>query len=90
MSELASVVRVTENNVRLLEMSTPTVFDGDVYFVEATGDEKPDGRFADRWEPYVGGRVVTAEVTSRHLEMLGQRLVAELGPLVARLLAVTE
>ncbi|MGR3867131.1 amino acid adenylation domain-containing protein [Streptomyces graminifolii] len=89
-SELASVVRVTENNVRLLEMSTPTVFDGDVHFVEATGDEKPDGRFADRWEPYVGGRVVTAEVTSRHLEMLGQRLVAELGPLVARLLAVTE
>ncbi|MBP2328444.1 amino acid adenylation domain-containing protein [Kibdelosporangium banguiense] len=89
-AELASVVRVTENNVRLLEMSTPTVFDGDVHFVEATGDEKPDGRFADRWTPYVGGRMVTAEVPARHLDMLGRQSIAVLGPLVARLLAVNE
>lgn len=40
-AELASVIRVTENNVRLLEMSTPTVFDGDVHFVEATGTRNP-------------------------------------------------
>jgi pimeloyl-ACP methyl ester carboxylesterase len=40
-TDIESLVRVTENSTRILESSSPLVFNGDVHFFEATHDTSP-------------------------------------------------
>jgi nonribosomal peptide synthetase DhbF len=85
-ADLEALVRVTENSARILESSSPLVFNGDVHFFEATQEDKPGGPYSESWRSYANGQIVCEPVPARHLDMLGPEAMSVVGPLVATLL----
>ncbi|WP_233251685.1 non-ribosomal peptide synthetase [Serinibacter arcticus] len=85
-----TVERMVRRFVRLGELfdSTPVpTFDGDLHIVEATL-EVPDGRPAPAaWEGHVTGSVTSSTVHVRHSDLLSDEAMAELVPILDRLLA---
>ncbi|MEV4254727.1 amino acid adenylation domain-containing protein, partial [Spirillospora sp. NPDC049652] len=82
---LASVARVSDNNMRLHEEFVPAPFDGDMLLVVATED-RPDHLPAEDapevWRPHVTGRLDVHEVPAGHHGLLDGEALTE----IARLL----
>jgi thioesterase domain-containing protein len=85
---LQALLATTAHHVRLSRAAPPpAVFDGDVFFVEATTEQGTPSGLADTWRPYVGGRIHRHVLAHPHLRMLGPPACACLGPVLARQLS---
>ncbi|WP_328692161.1 non-ribosomal peptide synthase/polyketide synthase [Streptomyces caniferus] len=80
---LGTVLDTYRGNLALRHAFTPKAFHGDALLITA-GENRPDGRpGADRWQPYVDGRLHTHTVPCRHEDMLLPGPLAEIGQLVS-------
>ncbi|MEV0370842.1 non-ribosomal peptide synthase/polyketide synthase [Streptomyces sp. NPDC050636] len=80
---LATVVGTFRGNLALRYAFTPKVFRGDAVVVTA-GEGRPDGwKGAERWEPFVEGRVHSHTVSCRHEGMLLPGPLADIGRIVS-------
>ncbi|WP_269045232.1 non-ribosomal peptide synthetase [Paenarthrobacter sp. Z7-10] len=88
---LASVQAMVDNFsvlARLIRTAELTEFDGDLYFFSAT-EQVPQGRpAADAWQPYVSGRIIDTPVAERHSQMLSERALDDISPVLAIQLSV--
>ena len=79
---LADVLRVTENNVRLLLEFEPGAYHGSALLFQAAQEDENDER-AKRWEPYITGGVATHLIDASHFQMTSPEALAAIGPIVA-------
>ncbi|MEU3610352.1 amino acid adenylation domain-containing protein [Streptomyces sp. NPDC035033] len=70
-----------------LTRHTPGVFDGDAVLFPATADPGHNPALAERWQPYVTGRVEVHEVPCAHGEMTTPEPIARIGDVLAPRLA---
>jgi thioesterase domain-containing protein len=82
--QIYAIIRAFRHNSRLACNFRPQWFDGDVVLFAATGGAAPAS--ADRWRPYVGGRIAVHEVDCEHIHMLRPAALAKIGPVLARAL----
>lgn len=86
--QLSAVIDVCVNNAQLMAESTPALYRGDVVFFTAALEPARQGpRAADKWRPYVTGRIDEHQIHSRHLEMAQAEPMAEIGRVLAEVLA---
>ncbi|GIG92288.1 non-ribosomal peptide synthetase [Plantactinospora endophytica] len=81
------VLDVMLNNIRLVNTSPPSVFDGDVLLVRAT-EEGGDRQDPQAWSPYTGGRLEVTGIECRHVRMLDPEPAAALARIVENRIAV--
>jgi thioesterase domain-containing protein/acyl carrier protein len=67
--ELASYVRIFENNMRIVRAHEAGTFNGDLLLVVAAEDNPEGVSVAAMWEPYVSGEISECSVQCRHMEM---------------------
>ncbi|MFH8568034.1 non-ribosomal peptide synthase/polyketide synthase [Streptomyces sp. NPDC017993] len=80
---LATVVDTFRGNLALRYAFTPKVFQGDVVVI-AAGEGRPAGwTGAERWEPFIEGRVHGHTVSCRHEGMLLPGPLADIGHIVS-------
>jgi thioesterase domain-containing protein len=82
---LADLPRAAGNLIRIAQGREHEVFDGDVLFVRAGGDDPgtsgpPD--LARLWQPYVSGTIDSHTISCGHFEMMRPGPVAEIGSLL--------
>jgi amino acid adenylation domain-containing protein len=80
--ELTDVLRVTENNVRLLLSFEPDLYHGSALLFQAAREGENDER-AKRWQPYLAGGVATHLIDSTHFRMTSPEALSDIGPIVA-------
>ncbi|TMR27765.1 non-ribosomal peptide synthetase, partial [Nonomuraea zeae] len=68
--QLAALVAVFQNNVRLVETARPRVFQGDLLYFTATLDRPASSRALDLWEEHVAGSVDNYDVPVEHRDLL--------------------
>nr|WP_052499413.1 non-ribosomal peptide synthetase [Streptomyces vietnamensis] len=68
--ELIRIMRVFENNSRLLAEHRTGRFRGDALMVVATADKATDVPWAQQWEPYVSGEVTEVSLPFTHADMM--------------------
>jgi nonribosomal peptide synthetase DhbF len=78
---LGDVLRVTENNVRLLLEFEPDTYHGNAVLFQAALDGENDER-AKRWETYITGGVSTHLVDSTHFRMTSPEALSTIGPII--------
>jgi amino acid adenylation domain-containing protein len=79
---LAGVLRVTENNVRLLLGFKPDTYHGSALLFQAAKEGDNDNE-AKRWQPYITGGVSTYLIDSGHFHMMSPEALSDIGPIVA-------
>jgi len=79
---LAGVLRVTENNIRLLLGFKPDTYHGSALLFQAAKEGDNDDE-AKRWQPYITGGVTTYLIDSRHFHMMSPEALSDIGPIVA-------
>jgi thioesterase domain-containing protein len=71
-----------KNNSRLARNFNPQRFDGDILLFAATrGESQPT---AERWKPYVNGKIAIHEVDCEHVHMMRPAPLAKIGAVLAR------
>ena len=80
--QVATILQVMKNNSRLARNFVPQRFDGDILLFQATRGESGPG--ADRWKPYVNGKIAVYEVDCEHVHMMRPGPLAKIGPVLAR------
>jgi amino acid adenylation domain-containing protein len=79
---LADLPRATANLIRIVQGTTPAVFQGDITFVTAKDGSPagPDG--PTLWREYVSGTIDSHSVGCGHFEMMKPGPIAEIGSLL--------
>ncbi|MEW9513664.1 non-ribosomal peptide synthetase [Streptomyces bacillaris] len=85
--DLSALCRVFAAAATAMQRYTPGVFEGDVVLFPATADPGHDPALAERWTPYVKGRVEVYEVPCEHGEMTAAEPVTRIGGVLAARLA---
>ena len=75
--ELASYVRIFENNMRIVRAHEAGMFDGDLLLVTAAEDNPEEVSVAAMWEPYVSGEISECSVQCKHTEMNRPEVLAQ-------------
>ncbi|MER7463216.1 amino acid adenylation domain-containing protein [Streptomyces sp. NPDC097981] len=86
---IEAVVQIMINNARLAVDHVPGRFDGDMLLFNSTIDRAEDSAGAGIWQPYVGGRIASHDITTRHDRMTQPGSLAQIGPVLAARLAET-
>ncbi|WP_460443933.1 amino acid adenylation domain-containing protein [Amycolatopsis cihanbeyliensis] len=85
-SDIASLAKVFTNNWRILRDFRPTVYPGDLFMVVAEQDRAiPDTELAtraERWRPYVDGKIEYRVVGCTHAHMMQPEPAAEVGRII--------
>ncbi|WP_322942087.1 non-ribosomal peptide synthetase [Actinacidiphila yeochonensis] len=81
------IVQIMINNAKLAVDFVPGRFDGDLLLFNSTIDRGDDGSGPAIWRPYVAGRIVSHEITTRHDRMTQAGSLAQIGPILAAGLA---
>lgn len=71
----------------LLDEAPVPVVDGDLHVFAATEDVPADRPEPEAWAPFVTGRVTSSPVGDRHQDMLSERALDDVAPVLDRLLA---
>jgi thioesterase domain-containing protein len=87
--QIAAVVHIMINNAKLALDFTPGRFDGDLLLFNSTVGRAADRADADidAWRPYIGGRIASHDITTRHDRMTQPGSLAQIGPILAAKLA---
>lgn len=86
---MASLEAMMANFGRLAQLirEAPVVpFSGDLHFFTATQDVPQDRPDAGDWAPYVTGTIIDTDVPERHSQLLSERALAHIMPVLANLL----
>jgi amino acid adenylation domain-containing protein len=78
---LADLPRAAGNHIRIAQGSEHEVFHGDVVFLRAEGNRRPDT--PELWRPYVSGTIDHHTIGCGHFEMMKPGPAAEIGALLA-------
>ncbi|MCK9894100.1 non-ribosomal peptide synthetase [Frankia sp. AgB32] len=76
-----AIVSTFRRSVALRSTFTPAVLDGDVVVVVANSDGTNAGK-AERWRPFVSGRVIEHRLNRRHEDILRPESLGEIGRLI--------
>lgn len=88
--QLSAVVDICRNNAQLMAEYTPSPYRGDVLFFTAGLEPvRPGPRAAEKWQPYVTGRIDEYRISCRHLEMAKAEPIAQIGRILAKALLQT-
>ncbi|MFJ9850401.1 non-ribosomal peptide synthase/polyketide synthase [Streptomyces sp. NPDC101150] len=79
---IEAVVAIMINNAQLALDFTPGRFDGDLLLFNSTIDREENSPGADIWRPYVGGRIESHDITTRHDRMTQPGSLAQIGPIL--------
>jgi nonribosomal peptide synthetase DhbF len=80
--QVVAILQVMKNNSRLARNFLPQRFDGDILLFAATrGEFQPA---AERWRPYVNGKIAFHEVDCEHVHMMRPAPLAKIGAVLAR------
>ena len=80
--QVVAILRVMKNNSRLARNFLPQRFDGDILLFAATrGEPQPT---AERWKPYVNGKIAFHEVDCEHVHMMRPAPLTKIGAVLAR------
>ncbi|GAA0495301.1 hypothetical protein GCM10010361_70880 [Streptomyces olivaceiscleroticus] len=80
-----TIERITahiRHSIRLQGRFTPDTFGGDLLLCTAGPSD-----LADRWRPYIGGRITTHDIDTTHYRMMRTPALRQLGPVLAAALA---
>ncbi len=80
---IEAVVEIMINNAQLALDFVPGVFDGDLLLFNSTIDRDEDTPDARTWQPYIGGRIESHDITTRHDRMTQPGSLAQIGPILA-------
>ena len=80
--QVAAILQVMRNNSRLARGFVPRRFDGNLLLFAATQNEPEPA--ADRWSPYVSGKIALHEVDCEHVNMMQPAPLAKIGAVLAR------
>jgi thioesterase domain-containing protein len=79
--QVAAIIEAFKHNGKLVGSFHPQRFDGDLLLFAAMQGQAL--RSADRWQPYVNGKIVVHEIDCQHLHMMRQTTLAKIGPVLA-------
>jgi thioesterase domain-containing protein len=79
---VAAVLRVAENNVRLLLGFEPPRYHGSALLFQAAR-EGDTGERAKLWHPYISGDISTHLVDSTHSDMTSPQALSAIAPVIA-------
>ncbi|MGK4578986.1 non-ribosomal peptide synthase/polyketide synthase [Kitasatospora sp. HPMI-4] len=80
---IAAVVEIMINNARLALDFVPGLFEGDLLLFNSTIDREEGSPDARVWQPHIGGRIESHDVTTRHDRMTQPGSLAQIGPVLA-------
>ncbi|WP_054010855.1 amino acid adenylation domain-containing protein [Arthrobacter sp. ERGS1:01] len=83
---VASLNAMVENFsalARMIREATVQRFDGDLHVFRATEDVPDGAPGSASWKPFVSGRIHDTPVPARHSDMLGERALAHILPVLA-------
>jgi amino acid adenylation domain-containing protein len=89
-AQLASIVDIFANNVRLREEHAAARFDGDLLFFTAAGDQTGGPYAATDWLPHVTGRIEEHRIACEHRHLTRPAALARIGAALADRLASTD
>jgi thioesterase domain-containing protein len=72
---LSAMLKIYNNNVRLMGSLIPEAFDGDLLFFAAVEDSPAPP--IDAWRPYVRGQITIRQIACRHSDMTQPRPIAQ-------------
>ena len=84
---LTGVMRVVDGNNRLVRRFHHQAFRGSLLYFRAALDHADDGLEPGQWAPYVSGRIEVHDVAAVHAHLTGPAAVAQIAPLLGRMLA---
>ncbi|MER7754896.1 alpha/beta fold hydrolase, partial [Kitasatospora sp. NPDC097643] len=87
--QIEVIVQIMINNGKLAVDFVPGRFDGDLLLFNSTIERAGDDAGPETWHPYVGGRIESHEITTRHDRMTEAGSLAQIGPILAAKLAQT-
>ncbi|HLG56460.1 MAG TPA: thioesterase domain-containing protein, partial [Vicinamibacterales bacterium] len=88
--QLGAMVRVTANNIRLVQKFVPSRYDGDMVLITGKSVESGESAREDLWRPFVAGRITTHHVDYAHDVLLAAAPAGEIGRVVMRALRQQE
>ena len=80
---VAALIDVTLNNGRMLYRYNPGSFAGDLLLFQAGRGPTGDEESAERWRPYVSGRIVRQVLDFTHGSMTTPEALAQIAPLIS-------
>ncbi|MFF7365774.1 amino acid adenylation domain-containing protein, partial [Streptomyces sp. NPDC008125] len=81
------IVQIMINNAKLAVDFVPGRYDGDLLLFNSTIGRGDDDAGPEVWHPYIGGRIASHEVTTRHDQMTQAGSLAQIGPVLAARIA---
>ncbi|WP_230091984.1 amino acid adenylation domain-containing protein [Streptomyces olivaceus] len=85
--QIEVIVHIMINNAKLAVDFVPAEFDGDLLLFNSTLDREGNDAGPATWRPYIGGRIESHEITTRHNRMTEAGSLAQIGPVLAARLA---
>ncbi|GJF31178.1 hypothetical protein KNE206_38780 [Kitasatospora sp. NE20-6] len=85
--QIEVIVNIMINNARLAVDFVPGGFDGDLLLFNSTIDRDGNDAGPETWRPYIGGRIESHEITTRHDRMTQAGSLAQIGPVLAARIA---
>lgn len=86
---VAALVDITANNIALSSAAAPTLYPGDVLFIESTDTSGTPSGLAAQWRPSVTGRIERRLAPHEHLRLMTPQALADIGPMITEALADT-
>ncbi|MGW0859731.1 amino acid adenylation domain-containing protein, partial [Streptomyces sp. NPDC002690] len=81
------IVQIMINNAKLAVDFVPGTYDGDLLLFNSTIGRGDDDAGPEVWRPYIGGRIESHEITTRHDQMTQAGSLAQIGPILAARIA---